>query len=362
MKIFITGASGFVGGAIVQRLKSQHTFYAMARSQTAARKVAERGATPVRCALETVTAEDLAGYDLVIHAAALVADFAPLKAYKAVNVDGTCRLLAAARNAGVPRFLHVSSEAVIFDGWDQIGADESAAYAEATPYGYARTKRDAEIFVRTAHWRGRFETVCIRPPRVWGPGDAFASAGTAARSHRGPFCFVGHGKYVRSQVHIHNLVEGISKAIDKWVPGGVFFITDGPSQTTRRFESTYAATRGRPLSERSVPAWLARGLAAVLTPMWRLFSIQSAPPISNYSARKLTTHFTVSDRRARLQLGYKPVISFEAGMAALRSDLIYGIVEERNRKTRWAASIPSRHRPHGRSTVPGPGFPANSLP
>ncbi len=72
MIIFITGASGFIGGVIASRLKEEHNIFAMARSVKPIIKIKNLGITPVKCSLNHVTKEDLQDIDIVIHAAAKV--------------------------------------------------------------------------------------------------------------------------------------------------------------------------------------------------------------------------------------------------------------------------------------------------
>src|SRR5688572_557809 len=98
MRIFVTGASGFVGGAATQALGlAGHTVRAMSRSPASDSAIAERGGTPVRCDLENVAAEHVGDAEAVIHCAAFVEQWGPVEAWKRFNIDGTARMLKAAR-------------------------------------------------------------------------------------------------------------------------------------------------------------------------------------------------------------------------------------------------------------------------
>ncbi len=94
MKIFITGASGFVGGAAVAQLKGIHEFSCMSRSETADEKINAVGGTPVRCSLGDVREEHLAGVEAVVHSAAYVEAWGPWKIYWDMNVHATTQLRA----------------------------------------------------------------------------------------------------------------------------------------------------------------------------------------------------------------------------------------------------------------------------
>ncbi|MEP6968229.1 MAG: NAD-dependent epimerase/dehydratase family protein, partial [Pseudomonadota bacterium] len=172
MNIFITGASGFVGGAFVRAGADRHAFSAMSRSEATDAKIRAAGAAPVRCSLDDVTAEHLGGAEAVVHCAAYVEEWGPWRDYWRVNVEGTARLLAAAKAAGVKRFVHIGTEAALFYGQPLREVDETYPLALSSPFPYSRTKAHAEQHVRAANDpAGGFETVVVRPRFVWGPGD-----------------------------------------------------------------------------------------------------------------------------------------------------------------------------------------------
>ena len=154
MNIFITGASGFVGGAATRHLVAAgHSVRAMSRSDKSDAAIRDAGGEPVRCDLENVTAEHLAGCDAVIHSAAYVEAWGPPEAWYRFNVEGTEAMLAAARDAGVRRFIHIGTEAGIVYGQNVHNADESYPLAPNSPYPYCATKAQAEQAVRAA-WGG----------------------------------------------------------------------------------------------------------------------------------------------------------------------------------------------------------------
>ena len=99
MKIFITGASGFVGGAFVKAHARDHEIMAMSRSEKSDAAIRALGATPVRASLGEVRTEQLKGFDAVVHCAAFVEEWGPWADYWRINVDGTKELLVAAKGA-----------------------------------------------------------------------------------------------------------------------------------------------------------------------------------------------------------------------------------------------------------------------
>src|ERR1017187_1095429 len=110
MNIFITGASGFVGGAAARRLAAEgHRIRAMSRSSSSDQKTRAVGAEPVRCDLEMVTAADLRGAEVVIHCAAFVEQWGPPDAWDRINVQGTRRMLGAAQQASARCFIQIGA-------------------------------------------------------------------------------------------------------------------------------------------------------------------------------------------------------------------------------------------------------------
>src|SRR5262249_16643864 len=160
---FVTGASGFVGGAAARKLAADgRQVRAMSRSEKSDAAIRALGAEPVRCDLENVSAANIGDAEAILHCAAFVEQWGPPDAWRRFNVDGTKRMLEAARGAGAKRFIHISTESVLWRGQSLDGADETYPLAPDSPYPYAATKAQAEILVRSANAPG-FETIILRP-------------------------------------------------------------------------------------------------------------------------------------------------------------------------------------------------------
>ena len=115
-------------------------------------------------------ADALAECDTIVHAAALVEFFGHRDELYRVNVEGTRTLLSAAKAHGVRRFVLIGAAAVFSEGAAILNQREDAPLP-AQPYGdYANSKAQAETLVRAAA-SDEFETIVLRPPLIWGPGD-----------------------------------------------------------------------------------------------------------------------------------------------------------------------------------------------
>ena len=315
MRVFVTGGSGFIGQALVTRLADEHDVTALARSPEAAAIVQRCGATPVDADLETIRPDHLAGVEVVVHCAAVVADWAPPGEFDRVNVEGTQRMLSVAREAGVRRFVHMSSDSVLFDGSDLVDVDEDTPYPDSGDYPYAVSKRRSEQLVLAANGPD-LETVCIRPVLVWGPNDTSILPVLVEMVDRGAFLWVDRGTKRVSTTHVDNVVQGTVRAVAHGRPGGVYFLTDGAPATHREFFTQYLATVGRTVGTRSLPGAVVRWIGSVVERMWRFFAPRAQPPLSREAAATLAATITVSSNRAQEDLGYTPV-SRETAMAAL---------------------------------------------
>jgi nucleoside-diphosphate-sugar epimerase len=288
----------------------------MSRSEKSDAAIAALGATPVRCDLESVAAAHIGGAEAVVHCAAFVEQWGPRDAWKRFNVDGTTRMLAAAHEAGAKRFIHISTESVLWRGQHLRGADETYPLAPHSPYPYAATKAQAEMLVKAVNAPG-FETIILRPRFIWGPGDTTLLPTIEAMAKSGKWMWVNHGRVRTSTTHIANLVHAIELALSKGRGGEAYFILDDGVRSMHEMISGIAGARGITLPERSVPAWFADALGATCEFMWRTLPMPGDPPLTRFAAMILSRDSILKDDKARREMGYAPVISVEGGLRAL---------------------------------------------
>lgn len=318
MKIFLTGGSGFVGGAVVRAFASRHEIMALSRSEKSDAALKELGAAPVRGDLETLSADMLRGAEALIHAAAFVEEWGPPSVYEAVNVAGTERLLSAAKEAGVKRFVHVGTEAALFYGQHMRDIDETYPLALKSPFPYSRTKARAEAAVRAANDpAGGFETVVIRPRLIWGEGDKTILPIVKEMAEAGKFAWIDGGRAMTSSTHIDNLVAALELALTRGKSGEAYFVVDGPPVAFRDFLKSYLASAGVDLGEKSLPGWLVRLIANATEPLFRLMDSSTPPPVTRFTAHIMSRDCTINDAKARAELGYLPVITVEQGLQRL---------------------------------------------
>jgi nucleoside-diphosphate-sugar epimerase len=310
---FVTGGSGFVGGALIERLRREDwEVRALARSERAAERVRELGAEPVMGDLDDLRIEDC---EIAFHSAAKVEDFGDPSDFERVNVQGTRNVVAACTAGGVRRLVHVSTEAALMAGQPLVNVDESAPLRPDSPALYSSSKAKAEEIVRGAD----LETVVVRPRFVWGRGDTTLIPQIVEMVRSGRFRWVGGGRQLTATTHIDNTVEGLWLAATKAPAGGVYFVTDGEPVEFREFLIALVGTQGVEIPDKSVPPGVANTAARVAETLWRLLRRPGNPPLTRFAVWVSSQECTIDISRAERELGYRPVISREEGLAELRS-------------------------------------------
>ena len=312
-RAFVTGGSGFLGKRLIAALALRGVeVRALARSEAAAIAVRGAGAEPVRGDLGDTAAMQagMAECDVVFHAAAFVEEHGKLAEFMKVTVDGTVNALAAAKAAGVARFVHVGTEAVLGDGNPIIQADETRPIATNPAGPYGLTKGLAESAVIAANAPG-FTTVVIRPRFIWGAGDTSLLPKLVGAVKAGKFAWIGGGHYLTSTCHVANVVEGALLAADKGKGGEVYFLTDGEPVDFREFMTAMFATQGVDAGTRTVPRWVAKTIASLTAWM-------KTPPITRTAVALVGGEVTVVDAKARRELGYTAAVTRAAGLAEMR--------------------------------------------
>jgi nucleoside-diphosphate-sugar epimerase len=316
---FVTGGSGFIGGALIERLRRESwDVRALARSDESAERVRERGAEPVRGDLDDHDAlrSGAEGGDTTFHAAAALGDWGDPDEFERVNVGGTANVIAASRAAGVRRLVHVGTEAALMAGEPLVNVNEDAPLRPDSPVLYSATKAKAELRVRAAN-RDGLETVVVRPRFVWGRGDTTLLPAMTAMVRAGRFRWIGGGTHLTATTHVDNTVEGLWLGATKAPGGGVWFVTDGEPVVFREFVSRLLETQGVTPPEGSLPPAVARVAAPASERVWRLLGRGGHPPLTRFATWLMSQECTIDISRAERDLGYKPIKTREEGLAEL---------------------------------------------
>ncbi|MCA9575184.1 MAG: NAD-dependent epimerase/dehydratase family protein [Sandaracinaceae bacterium] len=321
MRAFVTGGSGFLGSHIVDAcLARGDSVRALVRptSDTAyLRSLAEVELVVGDLSDEGALVSALGGIDVVYHSAARVLDYGSRAEFLEANVHGTTRLLAAAKRAGVPRFVFISSPSVVMAGADQVDVDESAPYPDRYLNLYSETKAIAERAVLAANEPG-FTTCALRPRGVWGPRDLQgAMPKMVKRMHDGKLPNVSGGKRtVASICYCENAAEACMLAArSDRVGGKAYFVADAEPIDVWAFCDELAARFQVPPIARTLSPRVLWVLATVLDVVWRLpfLAHKRSPPMSRYLASLLIHSATYDLSAARRDFDYAPIVDRETG-------------------------------------------------
>ncbi len=336
MRILVTGASGFLGGHLVDgALRQGHQVRALVRpGSDAVRLRTLPGAEVVTGDLtdDASLRRAAEGCEAVLHSAARVVDHGSRAQFEAANVTGTLRLLAAARSAGARRFVFVSSPSALMrvrEG-DRLGIDESTPYPRRWFNLYCETKAVAEQHVRAADTLG-FTTCAVRPRGIWGPRD---HAGflprmvDAMRAGRLPD-LSGGKRVLVSLCHVDNAVDACLRAA--LAPAGrgggkAYFVADREETDLWPFLARVGALFDCPPPAPRVPLVLGRAMAAAAETAWHLrrrpaggdHDTDTGPPLTRYGMALLTRSATYDTTAARHDLGYAAPRTQADGLRGLR--------------------------------------------
>ncbi|MES2524358.1 MAG: NAD(P)-dependent oxidoreductase [Gemmatimonadota bacterium] len=298
----MTGASGFVGGAVACMLHGQgYDVLPFGRRNVDAAHpwLAEYAQWDLT---RDVRALDV---DAVVHCAALVRQCAPRRAFWKSNVHGTANVLAGTP-AGA-RVVYISTASVYARSHANTPIGEAAAFGASSKYG--ASKRAGELLAQ-AHNRS---TVILRPHIVYGPGDTTLWPRVVAARRDGVLTVPGTGRNAVSVTHLDNLLAAVASALAPETPGGVYNVADAESPTIDEMLRTMFSRHSLPTRLRYVPKWVAWPVAALLEAAWRATGQDDDPPLTRFSVAGLADPCVLDISRARNVLGYAPTVGFRDG-------------------------------------------------
>ena len=300
MKTLITGASGFVGAAVYSRLMSESldTLPVYRNDHHSGLAIGDiNGSTDWSSALSNITH--------VIHTAARVHIMKesvtdPLEAFRKVNTEGTLNLARQAAEAGVTRFIFISSIKVNGEQ-TKAGMAFSEEDVSAPDDPYAISKHETEIGLRNLAAETGLEIVVIRPPLVYGPGVKANFLSLMKLVRIGIPLPLGGIDNRRSMVFLDNLVDFISTCLHHpKAKNQTFLVSDGEDLSVTQLLRQLASAMNMPSRLIHVPStWLQLGLSLVG---------------KKSIADRLCGSLQVNITKAQVQLGWSPKSSVDEGI------------------------------------------------
>lgn len=298
-----------------------HKIFALARSESSSNIIKSLGAIPIigdildKAGLQTA----MKGVAWVIHAAADTAHGRAQAKQHQNNLEGTNNVFEAARQAGVKRAVHISTEAVLVNGKPLVNINETIPIPASHSGGYSQSKAAAEkmaISLSTAE----MPIVVVRPRFVWGRDDTTAFPQLVAAARTGKLRWIGGGHYLTSTAHIDNVVHGIELGLKKGRGGEAYFITDGEPVEFRHFVTSLLGAVGITAPSAELPRWLCEIVVWIGEALEIISGGRIASLLSRQEYGTVGMEITLDITKAKAELGYSPVITIAEGLEALAQD------------------------------------------
>ena len=323
MKALVTGGGGFLGKAIVKRLRERGD-EVCSFSRNPHPELTEMGVEHCRGELADAGAVKRAaeGCDIIFHVAAKAGVWGPYEEFYRANVLGTKHVIDACRLHGIKRLVYTSSPSVVFDGSDMEGVDESIPYPEHFEAFYPQTKAEAEQLVLQANDQ-TLATVALRPHLIWGPEDNHLVPRILARGAKGALLKLGSRECLVDTVYIDNAALAHLQAADHLAVGSVvagkaYFLSQGEPLPIWDVVNRILDAGGLPPVTRIISPSLAYTIGAILEKVYGLLNLKGEPRMTRFVAKELSTSHWFDLSAARNDFGYQPEVTFDEGIERLR--------------------------------------------
>lgn len=291
MRIAVTGASGFIGGAVATALADAH------HDVTGFGRTLHGWSHPLaRYRVWDITEGVLLGdrdFDAVVHCAALADDWASLADAMRINRTGTRHVLASFPHA---RVVHLSTSSVYDAFTPTVLARESEAPVARFLSSYAESKTFAELEVMGT------DAVILRPHAVYGPGDTTLLPRVLAAVRYGRLVLPEGARVLHSLTHIDHLVEAVRRALRG--PRGVYNIADAEPVLLSEVIAEFLERRGVRARIVGMPYPAALRAAALAEGAARIRGAR--PRVTRYAVSQLGLERTLDLTAARERLGFRP--------------------------------------------------------
>lgn len=321
MKIFLTGASGFVGSHLARSLSVEgHEVLSHFRTPNTITQKPHQHLEIWSGDLNDPRelSKRLQGVDVLIHCAAEMGLWNSKRALFETNVLMTKNILESAKHAGVKQFIYMSDASVAKNPASQnlnISEDQSLPLLQRFPYSHSKSQAE-ELVLKAGD--DVLRTISLRPATIWGRGDLIDQRlGQAANQNK--FGWFDQGDYPFSTCYIKNLCEAVNKALLSEANQESFFISDGQAMQFRQWMTMRLHAGNFKVPSLSIPRYLAWPLARFTENGWKYLPLRGEPPLIREMVHLMAHPFSVSIQKAKDQLAYKPIYSIEAGMQEIET-------------------------------------------
>jgi len=314
MTILVTGATGFLGSALVtELLRQKQPVHILARDVKKAREQFGEAVTiiPGEITEAKHVQQAVDGATVIYHLVGrLYHPSVPTELYRRTHVEGTRILLDACKGQNqLQRIVHCSTTGV-FGVTGKTPASEDALYAPTNPY--EATKLEGEQLALKAYQEDGLPISVIRPGLVYGPGDIHL-LGFFVSIKKGLFRVINGGKAELHPVYIDDMTAAFLLCAERpEALGRSYNIAGERAVTIQELGTAIAHSLGRELPKGSIPLWLANLASDIFTMVPGMQGEKA--PLTRSRVKFLTNSRVYDIRRAKAELGYAPRVDLEQGM------------------------------------------------
>jgi len=311
MKVFVTGATGFIGKNTVNRLiKSGHECICLVRSTSKKDALEKIGCQFVNGDItdrESLT-KGMQGCESVINLANLYSYWEPdVSLYEKINIDGTRNVMESAWASGMKKVIHVSS-IVTWGRTSDVPFNEESPIGEH-PSEYARTKYEGDKVAKEFYENKGLPLILIYPCAVLGADDPKSTGDLVKQIINRKMPVRAMESAAMTWVHVKDVAESIVRALEKEGNVGEGYIIGKEQLSMGQFNKAVSEISGVPLPFFSIPNTMVKFNAFFLT---SLANLTKRPPfwgLSTDLVRNLLTGFRADGSKAERELGisYTPV-------------------------------------------------------
>lgn len=317
MKALVTGATGFVGQALVRRLQAMGAeVTGLGRNRLRLTQLDSQGVRTIYADLaDAQTVRSVCqGQEVVFHAGALSSPWGRAQDFYRSNVIGTQNVIQACEEAGVKRLVHVSTPGIYFRYASRLNVREDEPLPGQVVNEYTRTKLLAEGEIDRAFARG-FPVITIRPRAIFGPGDTSILPRLVDRLEKGRLRVIGDGKNITDLTYIENVVDALilCATSPQTTLGKKYNISNGEPVLMWEMIERLCDELGYDFPQQRISYEVALTAAAFLETLYARLPGRPEPPFTRYVVGLLAKSTTLDISAARREIGYQPHVSNEEG-------------------------------------------------
>lgn len=315
MKIFMTGATGFIGGATARHLVDQgHQLTCLVRDRSRATDLEALGCELVDGDLSSRPrlTEQMTGHDALLHNAALYEVGIPkerIPVLRKTNVEGTANVLEAALEAGIPRVLYVSTCAVFGNTHREVATEDFRRPDLDGPGGleftsvYEETKYEAHQIARNLIKTRNLPCVIAQPAGVYGPEDHSELGSTMNQFLDGKLPMVPFPDFGTGLTHVEDIAAGLALVLDKGEIGESYILNQD-NYTMRQALETVGELAGRKVPKRGMPTPLLKALRPIGPLVGKI--MDQPPNLAELISSADGVTFWADASKAKNELGWRP--------------------------------------------------------